>query len=73
MTTAKKLAQALNEYDERTPVPERDPWNDVITGFPVDEDATAEADPNGSSDIVVLTDGSRVGYDYERQEWRVYA
>lgn len=63
--TKDELIKALNEYKGDNE------WEDIIrqSGL-LDEEATAEADPSGMSDIIVLTDGSVIIWDGPRGEWR---
>ncbi|MFO7173943.1 MAG: hypothetical protein DIU70_013435 [Bacillota bacterium] len=66
MTMADELAIALNAYEGDNP------WEDVIRAggdWRLDEAATEAADPQGSSDLAILTDGSAVVYDETRREW----
>lgn len=66
MTMADRLAAALNAYEGDNP------WEDVIRAggdWRLDEAATEAADPQGSSDLAILTDGSAVVYDEARREW----
>lgn len=74
---AKKVAEDLNIYDalSHSLSGEEDGiWQDVITRLPdYDAAATEEADPTGRSDVVVLTDGSRIGWFEPERAWRPFA
>lgn len=47
-----------------------DIWQDVIYGIDgFDMEATTEADPSDRSDVIVLTDGTRIEFDQRTGEW----
>ena len=67
-TTAREIADRLNEYEATHTVPNHDIWNDVIRTLPeYDDEATSKADPNYESNIVVLTSGTRI--EHREGEW----
>jgi hypothetical protein len=66
---ALKLAEKINQYEEKGG---ENPWEDVIyptLGDQLDEAATQAADPSYASDVVFLRDGSRVEFDYDSHRW----
>lgn len=61
-----EFVRALNEYQGN------DIWEDLIRRHPAyDDNATFEADPFGQSDIIVLTDGTRIGHFAAERVWQV--
>lgn len=67
-TTAREIADRLNEYEATHTVLDHDIWNDVIRVLDeYDDEATDEADPNYESNVVVLTDGTRI--EHREGEW----
>ncbi len=55
------LAATLNAYSGDNI------WEDAIYSLDFDEAAIEQADPNGQSDVVILTDGTRA--DHVNGEW----
>lgn len=67
-TTAREIADRLNDYDATHNLLDHDIWNDVIRGLDeYDDEATDAADPNYESNVVVLTDGTRI--ELRENEW----
>ena len=67
-TTAREIADKLNDYEATHDLSDHDIWFDVIRFLPeYDEDATAKADPGYWGDVVVLTDGTRI--EHREGEW----
>lgn len=67
--SADAIVEKLNAYEGNEG---RDVWQDVIVRLDeYDPDATESADPNYASDVVVLTDGSVIRWDAQRDEWYV--
>jgi len=71
---AQEVADLLNAYeaahDDRTN--DYNLWQDVIYDLDdYDADATEANDPSGMSDLVVLTDGTWIGWDVLSHQWRV--
>jgi hypothetical protein len=69
--TAAEIAALLNAYEaEHTDPTESNLWDDVIVRLPeYDAAATADEDPTGRSDVVVLRDDSTIRYRPERAAW----
>ncbi len=71
MTMAQKCLKAIRQYLAEGCGNE---WQDVIVGdtqWPLDEEATEEADPSGMSDIAIFEDGSRLVWSETGKEWVV--
>ena len=67
-TTAYEIIDKLNEYEATHTAEDHNIWSDLIRGLDeYDDEATDEADPNYESDVVVLTDGTRI--EHHGDEW----
>lgn len=62
--TADKVLGKLLKYDGDNE------WDEVISQYDIDENATAAADPSGMSDIAIFADGSKIIWDETSQEWK---
>jgi len=45
-------------------------WEDIIYALPIDDAAIHAADPTGMSDIIILTDGTRIVWMEGEGVWR---
>lgn len=61
--TDKDVLERLNTYTGRRI------WHDVVWNLDVDEDATAEANPNCCVDTFVLDDGRTFRHDRGSKTW----